>query len=86
MGEYIDVPKNLDRRALESLFGYEAVTFYLNRIAQRQREGMVYKNPYKTVFLWATRDKKRTMAFTHRTGDIPEEKNTKTTAVRDTSG
>lgn len=63
MGEYIDVPKNLDRRALESLFGYEAVTFYLNRIAQRQREGMVYKNPYKTVFLWATKDKKTNQGF-----------------------
>lgn len=63
MGEYIDVPKNLDRHALESLFGYEAVTFYLNRIAQRQREGMVYHNPYKTVFLWATKDKKTNQGF-----------------------
>lgn len=63
MEEYIKVPKNLDRAMLESQFGHAAVAFYLERIGQRKREGKIYLNPLKTVYIWATEDKKSNRGF-----------------------
>lgn len=63
MAEYITVPESLDRAMLEAEFGADAVAFYLNRIAQRRREGKIYRNPLKTVFLWATADKRTNQGF-----------------------
>lgn len=82
MSEYIKIPKGLDRAMLERTFGYDAVSFYLKRIEQRRQEGKTYLNPLKTVYIWATEDKKRTGAFTHRIVDIPGVKSTKITEVR----
>lgn len=58
MKEYIKIPVNLDRNALISAFGNEAVAFYEDRIRQRKLDGKVYYNPLKTIYLWATEDKK----------------------------
>ena len=59
----IEVPANLSRAMLEKQFGYAAVSFYLSRIAQREREGKIYHNPLKTVYLWATEDKRTCQGF-----------------------
>ena len=58
MKEYIEIPVNLDHNVLISAFGCEAVAFYEDRIRQRQSDGKVYYNPLKTIYLWATEDKK----------------------------
>ena len=55
--EFIKVPQDLDRPMLERQFGHDAVSFYLERIAQREREGKTYLNPLKTIYLWATADR-----------------------------
>lgn len=59
----IKVPQGLDQAMLEGLFGRDAVSFYLDRIAQRQREGKVYYNPLKTIYLWAAEDKAKCQGF-----------------------
>lgn len=63
MSEYIKIPKGLDRVMLERTFGYDAVSFYLKRIEQRRQEGKTYLNPLKTVYIWATEDKKTNRGF-----------------------
>lgn len=63
MREFVKVPKNLDRAMLEQKFGHAAVTFYLERIEQRKREGKTYLNPLKTVYIWATEDKRTNQGF-----------------------
>lgn len=63
MSEFIAIPKNLDRAMLERQFGYAAVTFYLDRLAQRERDGKMYYNPLKTVYIWATEDKRTNQGF-----------------------
>lgn len=59
----IFVPENLDRATLERQFGRAAVLFYLDRIAQRELDGKIYRNPLKTVYIWATEDKKSCQGF-----------------------
>lgn len=63
MGEYIKVPEDLDRAMLERQFGYAAVAFYLERIRRRKQEGKTYLNPLKTVYIWATEDKRTNQGF-----------------------
>lgn len=55
---YIKVPDNLDRNMLVKEFGADAVVFYEERIRQRITEGKTYLNPIKTIYLWATEDKR----------------------------
>lgn len=62
MGD-IKVPKNLNRNMLIDEFGYEAVVFYEERIRQRQFEGKTYYNPMKTIYLWATEDRRTHQGF-----------------------
>lgn len=38
MAEYVKIPRGLDRPMLERQFGYAAVSFYFDRLAQRERE------------------------------------------------
>lgn len=56
--DYIDVPKRLDRNVLVDKFGPDAVAYYENRISERTIMGKTYYNPMKTIYLWATQDKK----------------------------
>lgn len=63
MAKYIDIPQNLDRSMLEQLFGHDAVSYYLERIEQRKREGKIYYHPFKTVYLWALEDKRTNRGF-----------------------
>lgn len=56
--DYIDVPKNLDRNMLVKEFGMDAVVFYEIRIAERKIQGRTYYNPLKTIYLWATQDRR----------------------------
>lgn len=54
---FVKIPSNLDRSMVEREFGIDAVAFYSARIAQREREGKIYYNPLKTIYLWATADR-----------------------------
>ena len=56
--EYIKVPNNLSRELLIREFGTRAVEWYESYLADRIREGKIYLNPQKTIYLWATRDRK----------------------------
>lgn len=62
MGSII-IPKKLDRNVLINEFGYDAVRFYEERIRQRKLEGKTYYNPLKTIYLWATEDKKTRQGY-----------------------
>ena len=63
MKDYILVPKDLDRNSLIAEFGSQAIAFYEDRIKQRVREGKVYFNPNKTIYLWAYTDRKTHQGF-----------------------
>ena len=56
--DYIDVPKHLDRNMLVNEFGAGAVVFYESRITERKNQGKIYYNPLKTIYLWATQDRR----------------------------
>lgn len=60
---YINVPKSLNRNMLVKEFGLDAVVFYERRIAERQLQGKTYYNPLKTIYLWATEDRKTHQGF-----------------------
>ena len=56
--EYIKVPNNLSRELLIKEFGISAVEWYESYLADRISLGKTYLNPQKTIYLWATRDRK----------------------------
>ena len=59
----IDIPENLSLEMLRHEFGIQAVSFYQNRIADRQAEGRIYYNPMKTIYIWATQDRRTNQGF-----------------------
>lgn len=61
--DYIDVPKNLDRNMLVNEFGMDAVVFYERKIAERKIQGKTYYNPLKTIYLWATQDRRTNQGY-----------------------
>lgn len=63
MSTYVRVPKDLTRSMLENEFGIQAVAFYLERIDERRRDGRIYRNPLKTVYLWAMQDKRTNQGY-----------------------
>lgn len=56
--KYIKVPENLDRDILVREFWLDAVAFYERRIAERTIQGKTYFNPLKTIYIWATQDRR----------------------------
>ena len=60
---YIEIPKNLCLETLRREFGYAAVDFYLARIEERRALGHKYFNPLKTVYIWATQDRRTCQGF-----------------------
>lgn len=63
MGNYIEVPKKLTVEMLEAEFGKPAVAFYTARIEERRMQGKTYLNPLKTIFLWATADRRTNQGY-----------------------
>lgn len=61
--DYIKIPKGLCLDMLREEFGYHAVDWYLNRIKERRELGHKYFNPLKTVYIWATQDRKTGQGF-----------------------
>lgn len=61
--ERIDIPKNLSLEMLNREFGTHAVTFYRNRIEERQSAGRIYYNPLKTIYIWATQDRRTNQGY-----------------------
>ena len=59
----IDIPKNLSLEMLRCELGIPAVSFYQNRIAEREAEGRIYYNPLKTIYIWATQDRRTNQGF-----------------------
>lgn len=58
MTEYISVPIFLTEEHLIREYGADAVRFYKRRIAERERQGHIYHNPLKTIYIWAAKDRK----------------------------
>ena len=54
----VDIPENLSLEILRREFGIQAVSYYQNRVSERKAEGRVYHNPLKTIYIWATQDRK----------------------------
>lgn len=63
MREYLKVPPNLTLELLQKEFGYDAVAFYQSRIQERINMGRIYQNPLKTIWLWATEDRKTSQGY-----------------------
>lgn len=53
----------IDYRDTEKEFGIAAVDFYLARINERITMGKIYRNPLKTIWLWATEDRRTNQGF-----------------------
>lgn len=60
---YIEVPKGLCLETLRREFGYAAVDYYLGRIEERRELGHTYLNPLKTIYIWATKDRRTCQGF-----------------------
>ncbi len=63
MKEYVKVPSNLTVTTLQEEFGIAAVDFYQTRIKERTAMGRVYRNPLKTIYLWAHEDRRTNQGF-----------------------
>lgn len=50
---YVEIPENLTERTVILEFGADAYRFYQNRIEERKRNGKIYYNPLKTIYIWA---------------------------------
>ena len=55
---YVEIPENLTERTVILEFGADAYRFYQNRIEERKRNGKIYYNPLKTIYIWAAQDRK----------------------------
>lgn len=63
MKEYLTVPSPLTIEVLVKEFGGAAVDFYQARIQERIEMGRIYRNPLKTIWLWATEDRRTNQGF-----------------------
>ena len=63
MKEYLKVPPNLTLELLRKEFGGAAVAFYQSRLRERMNMGRIYRNPLKTIWLWATEDRKTNQGY-----------------------
>jgi len=61
--EYIEIPKNLSEKLLIEKFGKDAVDFYERRLKERERDGNFYPKKLKTIYIWATQDKRTNQGF-----------------------
>lgn len=55
---YVEIPRDLTENFVIQEFGADAYRFYRNRIEERKRDGKIYLNPLKTIYIWAAQDKK----------------------------
>lgn len=55
---YVEVPHVLTEDSVIREFGVDAYRFYKIRIEERMRGGRIYHNPLKTIYIWATQDRK----------------------------
>lgn len=63
MTEYISVPIRLTEEVLIREYGADAVRFYKKRIYERERQGHIYLNHLKTIFIWAAKDRKTCQGY-----------------------
>ena len=63
MKEYLKIPSPLTIETLKKEFGIAAVDFSLARINERITMGKIYRNPLKTIWLWATEDRRTNQGF-----------------------
>lgn len=54
---YVEISKVLTENSVIQEFGADAYRFYKNRIEERKRGGRIYRNPLKTIYIWATQDR-----------------------------
>lgn len=54
---YVEIPQILTEDSVIQEFGVDAYRFYKNRIEERKRDGRIYHNPLKTIYIWATQDR-----------------------------
>lgn len=59
----IKVPENCDRAECIKRFGRNAVAFYEARLRERMERGFTYLNPYKTIYLFASEDRRTCQGF-----------------------
>lgn len=55
---YVEVPHVLTENSVIREFGADAYRFYKSRIEERMLGGRIYHNPIKTIYIWATQDRK----------------------------
>lgn len=55
---YVEIPRILTEDSVIQEFGADAYRFYQSRIEERKRNGRIYHNPLKTIYIWAVQDRK----------------------------
>ena len=61
---FVKIPSYLSREILIEEFGINAVVHYERRLKERELyNGNIYLNPLKTIYIWATRDRKTNSGF-----------------------
>ena len=61
---FVKIPEGLNRGALVEEFGNHAVTHYEKRLSEREEyDGKIYLNPFKTIYIWAMRDRETNSGY-----------------------
>lgn len=63
MIDEIKVPFPCTKKDCINEFGIIATSFYESRLRERERQGFVYRNIYKTVYIFACKDRKTQQGF-----------------------
>lgn len=63
MNDEIKVPFPCTRNDCINEFGSIATSFYESRLREREMQGFIYRNIYKTIYIFAYKDRKTRQGF-----------------------
>lgn len=74
---YVDIPINLTEKTIIDEYGIDAFRYYNQRLQERRRQGRMYNNSLKTIYIWAAQDRKTHQGFysTYRGANRSKHKN-----------
>lgn len=60
---YVNVPDTLTEKTVINEYGIDAFRYYNQRLQERRRQGRMYNNSLKTIYIWAAQDRKTHQGF-----------------------
>ena len=60
---YVNVPDILTEKTVINEYGIDAFRYYNQRLQERRRQGRMYNNSLKTIYIWAAQDRKTHQGF-----------------------